>query len=48
MKFPVKSKKWCGDASKEVGNIGLVKTMIDNIDEQKRYTTFAERLAELA
>ena len=31
-----------------VGNIGLVKTMIDNIDEQKRYTTFAERLAELA
>ena len=31
-----------------VGNIGLVKTMIDNIDEQKRYTTFAERLVELA
>lgn len=31
-----------------VGNIGLVKTMIDNIDEQKRYTTFAERLEELA
>lgn len=31
-----------------VGNIGLVKIMIDNIDEQKRYTTFAERLAELA
>jgi exodeoxyribonuclease V alpha subunit len=31
-----------------VGNINLVKTMIDNIDEQKRYTTFAERLKELA
>lgn len=31
-----------------VGNIGLVNTMIDNEDEQKRYTTFARRLQELA
>ncbi len=30
-----------------VGNIGLVKMMIENNDEQKRYTTFAERLREL-
>ncbi len=30
-----------------VGNINMIKTMIDNIDEQKRYTTFAKRLQEL-
>ena len=31
-----------------VGNIGLVNHMIDNEDEQKRYTTFADRLVEIA
>lgn len=31
-----------------VGNIGMVNTMIDNADEQKRYTTFRERIEELA
>lgn len=31
-----------------VGNIGLVNTMIDNEDEQKRYTSFADRLREFA
>ena len=30
-----------------VGNIGLVNTMIDNEDEQKRYTSFALRLREM-
>ena len=30
-----------------VGNIGLVHTMIDNEDEQKRYTTLAIRLREV-
>lgn len=30
-----------------VGNIGLVNTMIDNEDEQKRYTTLALRLREV-
>lgn len=30
-----------------VGNINLVNTMIDNMDEQKRYTSFAQRLQEL-
>lgn len=31
-----------------VGNIGLINHMIDNEDEQKRYTTFADRLMEIA
>lgn len=31
-----------------VGNIGLVNAMIDNKDEQKRYTSFADRLRETA
>lgn len=31
-----------------VGNIGLIDTMIDNEDEQRRYTTFAQRLREYA
>lgn len=31
-----------------VGNIGLVNVMVDNEDEQKRYTTFAQRLREAA
>lgn len=31
-----------------VGNIGLVNMMIDNEDEQKRYTSFAMRLREIA
>ena len=30
-----------------VGNIGMVDQMIDNVDEQVRYTTFAKRLEEL-
>ena len=30
-----------------VGNIGMVDQMIDNVDEQVRYTTFALRLEEL-
>ncbi len=30
-----------------VGNIGIVKSMIDNTAEQKRYTTFAERIKEI-
>ncbi|MDE6025305.1 MAG: AAA family ATPase [Lachnospiraceae bacterium] len=30
-----------------VGNINLVNQMIDNTEEQKRYTTFAERIEEL-
>jgi exodeoxyribonuclease V alpha subunit len=30
-----------------VGNINLINTMIDNMDEQKRYTSFAQRLQEL-
>lgn len=30
-----------------VGNISLVNQMIDNTEEQKRYTTFAERIGEL-
>lgn len=31
-----------------VGNIGLINHMIDNEDEQKRYTSFADRLMEIA
>lgn len=31
-----------------LGNIELIDTMIDNEDEQKRYTAFADRLRELA
>ena len=31
-----------------VGNIGLANAMIDNEDEQKRFTTFALRLSEAA
>lgn len=30
-----------------VGNIGLVNQMIDNMEEQKRYTTLAHRIQEL-
>lgn len=30
-----------------VGNIGIVKSMIDNTAQQKRYTTFAERIKEI-
>jgi exodeoxyribonuclease V alpha subunit len=30
-----------------VGNINLVNQMIDNVEEQKRYTSFAERLREV-
>lgn len=30
-----------------VGNIGLVNQMIDNMEEQKRYTTLADRIQEL-
>ncbi|MGN0396122.1 MAG: ATP-dependent RecD-like DNA helicase, partial [Coprococcus sp.] len=30
-----------------VGNIGMVRNMIDNTSEQKRYTTFSERLIEI-
>ena len=30
-----------------VGNIGLVNQMIDNMEEQKRYTTLAYRIQEL-
>lgn len=30
-----------------VGYIGIVKSMIDNTSEQKRYTTFAERIREI-
>ncbi len=30
-----------------VGNIGLVNQMIDNTEEQKRYTTFTYRIQEL-
>lgn len=31
-----------------VGNIGLANVMIDNEDEQRRYTSFAKRLREIA
>lgn len=31
-----------------VGNIMLVNEMIDNVDEQKRYTTLKQRLEEIA
>ena len=30
-----------------VGNIALVNQMIDNMEEQKRYTTLADRIQEL-
>ena len=30
-----------------LGNINLVNGMIDNVEEQKRYTSFAERLVEI-
>jgi len=31
-----------------VGNLGIVNEMIDNISEKKRYTSFSERLKEMA